>query len=75
MELSLANKVTEGVIDVEDAMAAANRPNILEEYLKTKGGIAAQSQVGAPQPQSQVQPKTSAQPQASKSNFMSWGKK
>ena len=73
MELSLANKVIEGLIDVEDAMAAANRPNILEEYLKTKGGIAAQSQVGAAQPQSPVPPKASAQ--APKSNFMSWGKK
>ena len=75
LELSLANKVTEGVIDVEDAMAAANRPNILEEYLKTKGGIAAQSQVGAAQSQAQVPPKAPAQPQAPKSNFMSWGKK
>ena len=68
MELSLANKVSEGVIDVEDAMAAANRPQILEEYLKTKGGIAAQSQVGAAQPQV-------AAAQTQKSGFMSWGKK
>lgn len=75
LELSLANKVSEGVIDVEDAMAAANRPNILEEYLKTKGGIAVQSQVGAAQPQTQVPPKAPAQTQAPKSGFMSWGKK
>ena len=73
LELSLANKVMEGVIDVEDAMAAANRPNILEEYLKSKGGIAAQSPVGAAQPQAPVPPKAPAQPP--KSNFMSWGKK
>ena len=48
LELSLANKVIEGLVDVEAAMAAANRPHILEEYLKTKGGgIAAQSMSGA----------------------------
>ena len=48
LELSLANKVIEGLVDIEAAMAAANRPHILEEYLKTKGGgIAAQSMSGA----------------------------
>ena len=54
LELSLANKVLEGVVDINDAMSSANRPSILEEYLKTKGGIAAQSMAGgggqAPQP-------------------------
>ena len=54
LELSLANKVLDGIVDINDAMSSANRPSILEEYLKTKGGIAAQSMTGvggqAPQP-------------------------
>ena len=77
LELSLANKVTEGVIDVEDAMAAANRPNILEEYLKTKGGIAAQSQVRSAEcgVRSAEQKPQAAAASQQKSGFMSWGKK
>jgi twitching motility protein PilT len=73
LELSLANKVLEGLVDVEDAMAAANRPHILEEYLKTKGGgIAAQTTTGVAAAPVQAAP-AAAQPQ--KSGFMSWGKK
>ena len=70
LELSLANKVIEGLVDVNEAMAAANRPNILEQYLKTKGGIAAQPMAGgggqAPQPK----------PEQKKPLFNNpWGKK
>ena len=80
LELSLANKVLEGVIAAEEAMAAANRPHILEEYLKTKGGIAGASTVtgngergtgnGSPS-HSPIQAPSSEK----KSSFMSWGKK
>ena len=77
LELSLANKVSEGLVDVEDAMAAANRPNILEEYLKTKGGIAAQSQVRSAESgvRSAEQKSQAAAAPQQKSGFMSWGKK
>ena len=88
LELSLANKVIDGIIAVEEAMASANRPKVLEEYLKTKGGIAAQAMVGAGGPQSPAGVPSSAGagngragsplPAASsekKSSFMSWGRK
>ena len=81
LELSLANKVMEGVIATEEAMAAANRPNILEEYLKTKGGIASQSTVGTGGgDQGAVNPERTAtssekKTPEKKSSFMSWGKK
>lgn len=65
LELSLANKVFEGVVDVQDAMAVANRPHILEEYLKTKGGIAAQPMTGM----------GNGEQGNAKSSFMSWGRK
>ena len=70
LELSLANKVLDGIVDINDAMSAANRPSILEEYLKTKGGIAAQSMTGG-SGQAQ-QPK----PEQKKPTFNNpWGKK
>ena len=73
LELSLANKVIDGVIDVENAMSAANRPHILEEYLKTKGGIAAQSAVGIAG--NAAGPDTAPKAAEKKSGFMTWGKK
>lgn len=75
LELSLANKVIEGLIDVESAMAAANRPNILEEYLKSKGGIAAQSSVSTAAAAAHAAAAPIEANQQKKSNFMSWGKK
>jgi len=77
LELSLANKVIEGVIDVEEAMGAANRPGILEEYLRSKNGIAAQSMTGSAGGVGQAPAVSAAapKPEAPKSSFMSWGKK
>lgn len=79
LELSLANKVLDGLVDVEDAMAAANRPHILEEYLKTKGGIAAQSTAGgtsSPATANATGAGGGTSPATEKkSGFMSWGKK
>lgn len=79
LELSLANKVLDGLVDVEDAMAAANRPHILEEYLKTKGGIAAQSTVGGASSPATANATgaggASSPATEKKSGFMSWGKK
>ncbi len=89
LELSLANKVMEGIIDVEEAMAAANRPNILEEYLKTKGGIAGASSVTGNGESSAAKTTedrrgmgngergtgNGASAPEKKSSFMSWGKK
>jgi hypothetical protein len=74
-----ANKVLDGLVDVEDAMAAANRPHILEEYLKTKGGIAAQSTAGgasSPATANATGAGGGMSPATEKkSGFMSWGKK
>ena len=72
LELSLANKVFEGVVDVQDAMAVANRPHILEEYLKTKGGIAAQPMTGAGNGERGT---GNGERGNAKSSFMSWGRK
>ena len=77
LELSLANKVADGVVDVQVAMSAANRPNILEEYLKSKGGIAAQSMTGMgnrEEGRGNVEQGTGKREER-KSGFMSWGKK
>ena len=79
LELSLANKVIEGIIDAEDAMAAANRPHILEEYLKTKGGIAGASTVASGERGAAAAKAVAVEPgngeRGTKSGFMSWGKK
>ena len=76
LELSLANKVNAGVIAVEEAMAAANRPNILEDYLKSKGGIAGASMTGSGGNGRDGSPsRPPAPPPEKKSGFMSWGKK
>ena len=76
LELSLANKVNAGVIAVEEAMAAANRPHILEDYLKSKGGIAGASMTGSGGNGRDGSPsRPPAPPPEKKSGFMSWGKK
>ncbi|MGN0854788.1 MAG: type IV pilus twitching motility protein PilT [Kiritimatiellia bacterium] len=75
LELSLATKVIDGIIEVEDAMAAANRPHILEEYLKTKGGIASVSTaVDAAAAKPGAAGGNPPKPAAA-SGFMSWGRK
>ncbi len=56
-------------------MSAANRPHILEEYLKTKDGIAAQSSVSTAAATAQAAAAPVEANQQKKSNFMSWGKK
>lgn len=74
LELSLAEKVAAGVVDAAEATAAANRPNILEEYLRAKGGAAASAPAAPPQPAASQTPPPPP-PQKKKSGFMSWGKK
>jgi len=79
LELSLANKVLDGIIDKEVAMGAANRPNILEEYLKTRGDEAAKSgQAAAPSPSAGAAAPLPAPSQAQlpkKPAWVGWGKK
>lgn len=81
LELSLANKVLDGIIRPEDAIAAANRPNILEEYLKTKGGIASASitvnsvEQKPGMGESRIGQVAGNPAKSHSSGFMTWGKK